>query len=58
MQFLEFLWKKFEDPNVQSVFRQTAVLYIASYLVHAQHVSIEYVTAMFTSLDETSLIYF
>lgn len=41
MQFLEFLWKKFEDPNVQGVFRQTAVLYIAGYLVHAKHVSID-----------------
>jgi len=41
MEFLEFLWKKFEDPNVQSVFRQSAILYTASFLVHAQHISIE-----------------
>jgi len=41
VDFLEFLWRKFEDPNVQSVFRQSAILYVASYLVHARHVSIE-----------------
>ena len=54
MEFLEFLWKKFEDPNVQSVFRQTAILYIASYLVHAHCISTEYVSAVFRSLENAS----
>ncbi|KAK2185321.1 hypothetical protein NP493_240g02006 [Ridgeia piscesae] len=38
--FLDYLWKKLQDPNTQVVFRQAAVAYIASFLARAKHINI------------------
>ncbi|KAI0230182.1 RNA polymerase I-specific transcription initiation factor RRN3 [Lamellibrachia satsuma] len=38
--FLDYLWKKLQNPNTQVVFRQAAVAYIASFLARAKHVNI------------------
>lgn len=40
--FLDYLWKKLQNPNTQVVFRQAAVAYIASFLARAKHVNIRW----------------
>lgn len=43
--FIDYLWKKVQNPNTESVFRQAAVGYIGSLLARAMFVPISTVTA-------------
>ena len=38
--FIDYLWKKVQDPNAQVVFRQTAVAYLASLCARAMYIPI------------------
>ncbi|XP_041363229.1 RNA polymerase I-specific transcription initiation factor RRN3-like [Gigantopelta aegis] len=38
--FIDYLWKKFQDPNTQTIFRQSAVGYIGSLLSRATFISV------------------
>ncbi|XP_064636420.1 RNA polymerase I-specific transcription initiation factor RRN3-like [Lineus longissimus] len=38
--FVDYLWKKVKDPNMQPIFRQSAVAYLASYVARAKYVSV------------------
>lgn len=38
--FLDFLWKKVTSPNVESIFRQGGVAYIASLIARGQFVHV------------------
>ncbi|GBN59979.1 RNA polymerase I-specific transcription initiation factor RRN3 [Araneus ventricosus] len=42
--FLDYLWKKVQNPNVAPVFRQIAAFYIGSFLSRAKYISISTVT--------------
>lgn len=37
---LDFLWKKFKDPNVAAILRQSTAAYIASYVARSKSVSL------------------
>ncbi|XP_054713372.1 RNA polymerase I-specific transcription initiation factor RRN3-like [Uloborus diversus] len=45
--FLDFLWKKVQNPNISSEFRQIASFYIGSLLARAKYINISTVTACF-----------
>jgi len=38
--FLDYLWKYVQNPNIQAVYRQTAVTYIGSLLARGKFVCI------------------
>lgn len=38
--FLNYLWKKVNSPNVASVYRQTAVIYIGSLVARATFIPV------------------
>ncbi|KAK2166884.1 hypothetical protein LSH36_34g08138 [Paralvinella palmiformis] len=44
--FLDYLWKKVQDPNTQVLFRQAAVAYMASFLARAKFISISTLKAV------------
>ncbi len=43
--FIDYLWKKVQDPNQQPVFRQAAVSYVASLLARAKYINLSIVKA-------------
>lgn len=44
--FLDYLWKKVQDPNTEMVFRQAAVAYMASFLARAKFISLSTLKAV------------
>lgn len=40
--FLDHLWKKVQDPNVDVIFRQASVAYLSSLLARANYIPIRY----------------
>ena len=47
--FLDYLWKRVQNPSIQSVYRQTAVTYMGSFLARAKFVNIRYVHCVHVS---------
>ena len=41
---IDWLWRRVENPQAAAVFRQTAALYLGSFLARAKIVNIGYVT--------------
>eukprot|EP00095_Tigriopus_kingsejongensis_P012063 maker-scaffold60_size442463-snap-gene-0.26 protein:Tk12063 transcript:maker-scaffold60_size442463-snap-gene-0.26-mRNA-1 annotation:"hypothetical protein CAPTEDRAFT_221291" len=39
--FLDWLWKKFLNPNTPSIIRQSTIAYIASFIARAKHVGMD-----------------
>lgn len=41
--FLDYLWKKVQNPNIAPAYRQIAAFYIGSFLARAKYISIRLV---------------
>ena len=41
--FIDYLWKKVQNPTIGPVFRQISSFYIGSFLARAKYISIRYV---------------
>lgn len=55
--FIDYLWKKVQNPSIGPVFRQISSFYIGSFLARAKYISIRFVYLFIKLLNLLSIYY-